>query len=195
MRSVRFAACAATLVLAPAALAACGSSDDSSSQDDADITASITKVATVDDPSTCTEFQSENFVKETSGTLEDCKKDPSAEADSVKVSNIEVDGDNATADVAFTGGFVDSQTLNIALVKDGDTWKLDSLKSFTDFDRDAFTKQLLTPQPGEKPTQQQLDCLQKQVDQASDQELENVLLEPNGGDQIFGPCFQGGGGD
>jgi hypothetical protein len=183
----------AVLALAPAALAACGGGD-SSSQDEDDITASITTVATKDDPSTCTELQTEKFVKQTSDTLEDCKKDPSAEADSVEVSNVEVDGDTATADTAFTGGFVDGQTLSIALVKDGDTWKLDNLNGFSDFDRDAFVsnfeQQISSSGPDAAPPQAQA-CLKQQIAKATDEQLQGILLGDGSADQIFNACFGG----
>ena len=51
------------------------------------------------------------------------------------MTNIDVDGDTATAKAAFTGSIFDGQSLDLALVKEGDQWKLDEFKGFSNFDR------------------------------------------------------------
>lgn len=62
-----------------------------------------------------------------------CEKEASEEsgAESASVSNVEVDGSKATADVALTGGSLDGQGVEVALVKQGDQWKLDEITGFT----------------------------------------------------------------
>jgi hypothetical protein len=195
MKSVRLVAIFAITVLAPIALAACGSSGNS--DDENQITDAITKAATSGDPAACTEVQTQRFTEQTSGgggdAVKSCEKDAADSASStVKVSNIKVDGDTATAEAKLTGGFVDGQTLDVNLVKDGDQWKLDQLTGFADFDREAFLKSVLaevTKDPS--ATAQALACLKVQFDKASDESLEQILLSPNGGGDIFGPCFQG----
>ena len=68
-----------------------------------------------------------------------CEKDAKdTPAKSVEVSNFDGDSDSATADIAFTGKFFDGQTVEVALVKDGNKWKLDEAVGFKEFDRDAF---------------------------------------------------------
>jgi hypothetical protein len=170
-------------------LAACG---DDSSEDEDDISAAIETVATEDDPSTCTELQTESFVSQTSGSLEACEQDPSAEAESVEVSNVEVDGDSATADAAFTGGFLDGQTVTIGLANEDDQWKLDSLDGFAEFDRDTFVagfeEELTGP---DAPPAQIQDCLRQQLEQASDEELQDILLTREGGNELFSACVGG----
>ena len=48
-------------------------------------------------------------------------------AESVEVGSVEVDGDSATAEVAFSGGSLGGQEIAVSLVKEEDQWKLNSL--------------------------------------------------------------------
>jgi hypothetical protein len=195
MSRFHFGVLAAALVLATAGLAACGSSDSSSADQD-DITAAIDKAATSGDPAVCTDLQTQNFTAQTSGSGDGgdataaCQKDAeSSKADSVDVSNVKVDGDTATADVAITGNDLDGQTLEIGLVKEADQWKLDKVNSFTDFDRAKFTAQFegqITDDPSTPPAI--VTCLKQQFDAATDAQLQALILDPSGGDALFGPC-------
>jgi hypothetical protein len=192
MRRVHLGVVAAAAVLAVAALSACGSSDDNSADDGA-ITAAIDEAATSGDPAACTEVQTQKFLEQTNGgknALKSCQKDAAdTVADEVDVTNMEVDGDTATADAAVTGSVFDGQTLQIALVKDGDQWKLDEFTGFADFNREAFAKAFLAEIAKDPKTPAQvLTCLKQQVDQASDQELEDAFVQPNGGEKLFAPC-------
>jgi hypothetical protein len=143
MSRIHFGVLVAALALATAAFSACGSSDDNSADND-QITAAIDRAATSGDPAACTEVQTQKFLEQTNGgqdALKSCEKDAAnTVADEVDVTNIEVDGDTATADAAVTGSVFDGQTLQIALIKDGDQWKLDEFTGFADFNREAFAK-------------------------------------------------------
>jgi hypothetical protein len=188
-------------------LAACGSSSDDNSADEDQITDAITLAATSGDPAACTKVQTAKFTQQTSGepggsaadAVKSCEKDAAdAPGDTIDVTDIEVDGDTATAKGAITGSFFDGQTLNINLVKDGDQWKLDEIPGFDTFDRDAFTaafdKELTS---GDEPaTPEQASCVDASLAKLSDEQVEAFFLglpgAPNG-DEIFGPCFQGQG--
>jgi hypothetical protein len=181
--------------LAALALGACGGGSDSNSQDEDDITAAITRAATSGDPAACTDSQTAKFNEQTSGgggdPVKNCEEDAAnTAADSVDVSNIEVDGDSATAEISGTGSILDGQTLNVALIKEGDQWKLDELQGFTDFDRDAFIEAFSSEldSEGDVPAEAS-SCLKQQFQNASDEELQNVLLTPEGGQSLFQPCF------
>jgi endonuclease YncB( thermonuclease family) len=193
MRKLQFAALAAAFVLGAFALAACGSSD--SNQDEDDITAAVDTAATSTDPSKCVEVQTENFANQTDGSLQECQKNAGdAVADSVDVSNIEVDGDTATAEAAVTGSVFDGQTLQVALVKDGDAWKLDDFSGFTDFDRDAFIAAFIDEIKADPDTPASaIPCLQKQFQSATDEQLQNLVTaeNQNAGEELFAPCFNG----
>jgi hypothetical protein len=190
----------------PFVLVACDD-DDSSSADEDQITATITRTVTSGDPATCTETQTAKFTQQTSGeqvdTPEEAVKSCQQEAaddvvgDEVEVTDIEVDGDTATAQADVTGGFFGGQTLDLALVKEGDQWKLDEFKGFVDFDGEAQianVKEALSSEPDSNP--QAVDCVVGQFQKLSDEDLESIYVgnNPELEDQTFEPCskyFQG----
>jgi hypothetical protein len=192
----------AILAAAPFLLAACGGDDDDSSSEDEDaITAAIEQAGTTDDAANCTEVQTQAFTEQTEfsagedaiTTCEESAGDGEVAGESVEVSSIEVDGETATAEAAFTGGGLDGQTLAISLVKEGDQWKLDSLDEFVTFDKESFASGLVegASSGGDVP-QQVVDCISQQVEDTSDEELQSIYLS---GDEdqlfgLFGPCFQ-----
>lgn len=194
MARFHLSALAAALVLAPAALSACGSGDDSSADQD-QITAAIAKAATSGDPAACTEVQTQKFTEQISGgggdAVKECEKEAAeVGAKSVDVTNVEVDGDNATADAAFTGAILDGQGLEIALVKDGDQWKLDKINSFSDFNRDAWVAGFVGQFAGDPSTPPAVvTCIKQKFQAATDEQLQAVLLEH--GDELLTPCFKG----
>jgi hypothetical protein len=103
------------------------------------------------------------------------------------VTNIKVDGDKATADVAITGATLDGQTVAIALVKQGGQWKLDKVNSFVKFDRNkliaAFGNQVTTGAPAGV-----IACAKQHLAAATDAQLEAIILTPTGGDAVFSGC-------
>jgi hypothetical protein len=191
-------------VLAALALAACGGGDNSEDQDQ--ITKAIELAATSGDPSACTQVETVNFLQQTSGggggsaeqAVKQCEQDAKdSVADEVDVDDIEVDDSSATANAAVTGSIFDGQTLQIALVKEGDQWKLDQFKGFEDFDRNSLNaafKEEIASDPETPPAA--VDCVTQQIDSASDQDLEGLFVgnDPKAEEAIFGPCskfFQG----
>jgi hypothetical protein len=188
---------AAAAVLAIAALSACGSSDDNSADEDA-VTAAIDRAATSGDPAACTDAQTVRFVVQTSGgggltgekAVKSCEKDAAdSVSDAVDVTNVKVDGNTATAEAALTGGFIDGQTLNIALVNEGDQWKLDQITGFATFDRDAFIAAAGGTIEKEEP--KAAACIKQQLESSTDQQLEDVVLKPDAANELFTPCFPG----
>jgi hypothetical protein len=193
---------AAFALLAPLALAACGGDDDSggSSADEDQITQAIEAAATSGDPSACTKYETLRFVEQTGNgkgqaAIKSCEKDAAdSVADKVDVSDVNVDGNSATAKAAVTGSFFDGQTLDIGLVKEGGQWKLDEFKGFAEFNRDAFLaafRHELATSEGGAPAAA-VDCVIKQAGGLSDEQLEGVFTGGNkqAEDQIFKPCAQ-----
>jgi hypothetical protein len=191
-------ATAGAVVLA-VALAACGG-NDGTEEDEEDITAAIEFATASGDPAACTEVQTQRFLEqvgdETEGeaAVRECEKnaaDPIAK--SISVSNIEVDGDSATAEGAISGALFDGQTFAIALVKEGGQWKLDEATGFVGFDRDTMLTSLereFTADPETPP--QAAECVVKQFSQLSDQEIQDYFLgraDPQAEEAIFGHCF------
>jgi hypothetical protein len=144
MSRSRFA-CLALLALAlPIGLAACGGGDGG--DDEGDITEVIETSVKSTNPDDCTELETQNFLEQTEfetgeEAVQECRDDAadsSDDPDSVEVSNVQVDGDAATATVAVVGGPLSGATLAVALVKDGDQWKLDRITDVPQLDVDAF---------------------------------------------------------
>jgi hypothetical protein len=188
----------AAMAALPLSLAACG--DDGLSSDDQDqITHTIEFAATSGDPKACTEAQTQNFTEQTTGqtgeaAVKQCEEDAQPPtADSVEVSNFDGDNDSATADAAFKGEFFDGQTVQVALVKEGDQWKLDKAVGFKDFDRDAFLTTFPQSLASTGAPAAAIDCVSKNLQDLSDQEIEDLFLysDPQLQHQVFDPCFRG----
>jgi hypothetical protein len=179
---MRFPA-AASLLLALMALgfAACGGGGKSDEDQISDV---ITTASTTTSDSNCTDLQTQRFLEQSefdtgSAALKACKDETASDnADSVKVTNIQVDGDNATANVALTGSTFDGQTVKISLVKDGDQWKMDHIDDFVHFDQqklaDSFEKGLSS---GKNPLPaDQASCVASGFANASPSDVKTVIL-------------------
>jgi hypothetical protein len=186
----------ACAVCCGAGLAACGSSD--SNKDEDQITDAIVRSGTTDDATNCTELETQRFVEQNqfekgTAAIGECKKPGHNNADSIDVSNIEVDGDSATADAAVTGATFDGQTLQIYLVKEDGAWKLDHLDSFEDFDKAKFVDAFAANLGGNGDfTPQQSTCITSALSALDDSALEALVLS---GDQnqlvpVLGPCVR-----
>ena len=181
------------------ALAACGSDD--SSEDEDQITDAIETAATSGEPSTCTELQTQRFNEQTQfetgdAALATCKEQAlDVAAESVEVSNIEVDGDTATADTAFSGAQLDGQTITISLVKEGDQWKLDHLDEFVEFDAQAFADGIAegASQGSDAAPPEIVDCLRNAITSGDPEAIETAYLSGDSSqlEGIFAQCFQG----
>lgn len=181
-------------VLLAAALAACGGGGGDSSSggggEEGEVEVAIEKSVTEKDPSKCTELLTQSFldqVEEGEGkvALEECEA--SAESgenapESVTVTNVQIDGSKATADAVFVGSSLDGQTIAVALVKEGDQWKLDRLVRFVKLDSgaiaDTFEEQL---EGSEELTADQVSCIADGLRESSDEEIEALLLEKETG--------------
>jgi adenine-specific DNA methylase len=191
----------------PLVLAACGGGSDSGSSADQDqITAAINAAATSGDPAACTKYQTLKFTEQTSGdeqtkgqaAVQACEKDAAnSVADKVDVTDIEVDGDSATAKAAVTGSVFDGQTIDIALVKEDGQWKLDEFKGFEDFDKASMVSAFKAELAKEGVPAQGADCVATQMQKATDEQVESFFTGSgsNAEQTIFGPCeqfFKGG---
>lgn len=169
------------LVVFALGLSACGSSSDETGEVEDVIVAS----ATADNPVNCKKLNTLGFNEQLAGesgdaAVEECEKEAENNEglESVKVSEVEVDGTDATAVVALTGGGFDGQTIEVALVKNGDQWKMDEIVKFTKFDSKqlarAFEAQV-AKHPGEL-SNSLASCLSDAFASASQEEAEELLL-------------------
>jgi hypothetical protein len=168
-------------------LSACGGGG--SSDDEAQIVTTLKSTTLSPDPNRCTELNTEAYVEQTThlkgeAALKACEEKAetlqrSELPDSIKVTNVEIDGEKATADVAFVGGTFDRQVVTTGLRKEEGQWKVDELRGFAHLDRDAMAKTFerafeeaaATPLPAA-----QLRCLVEGFRNAPTKPLEELLM-------------------
>jgi hypothetical protein len=128
-------------------LAACGGGGES---DEDAVVETIETSAQSNDPADCKKLATIAFLEQTQleegdaavkGCEEDAEHDES-DPDSVKVTKVEVDGSDATADAAFVGGTFDGQTLSVALVEEDGDWKMDEITGFAKLDQERLATAL-----------------------------------------------------
>jgi hypothetical protein len=184
------------LIVSALALAACGSGNSDESQ----IEEAVETSATSTDPADCTKLATQRFVEQTTQSegaeaLKTCEKEASEEsgATAADVSNVEVDGSKATADVALTGGGLDGQGVNVALVKEGDQWKLDEITGFTKFNQAKVIETLEEQfaKPSNEVSKSLASCITSSFEEAPQAQFEEALLSPSteGFEELAGSCF------
>jgi hypothetical protein len=120
----------------------------------------------------CTELATQDFLDQVSpaegkAALEDCRddvKDKESFADSVRVSEIAVDGARAEAMAGIEGGTSDGQRATLGLVKEGAQWKVDSLEDL-EIDPKRFKAAFrATVEREETPlSKKQIDCIVEEL--------------------------------
>jgi hypothetical protein len=171
------------LIVSALALVACGGSDSNA---ESEIEGAIETSATSGDPANCTKLETANFVEQSTSESgkaavkkceEEAEKDPESRAESVAVSEVEVDGSKATANAAIVGGSFDSQAVSIALVEEGGTWKLDELTGFVKFDQGAIAKvfEAQLEKSGELSSEQ-TSCIVEGIEEMPRAEVEEAVL-------------------
>ena len=172
------------LFLSALALAACGGGGSDSGDEEA-IEAAIVKSATSTDPAKCADLETRAFAEQQSEAggavaVKECEEqatDASTKAKTVKVSKIEIDGEEATADAAITGGGFDGQVVSIALVEEGGSWKLDQLAGFAKLDpvrlAEIFGERF---EETNELTPKQTSCIVAGIEGGSKQQAEELVF-------------------
>lgn len=173
----------ALLALAALSLAACGGGG---SDAEGEITETIEKAATTSDPSNCTKLETQRFVeqnadREGKAAVKACEEEAKAgegRAEGAEVSNVSVNGEKATAVVAFEGGSFGEQSIEVALIEEGGFWKLDQIEGFAKYDgaalEKAFQKQFEKEPEGLNA--EQAKCISEAIGKASQAEAEELFL-------------------
>jgi hypothetical protein len=182
------------------ALAACGGDDGNGDEDE--VTEVMELSATGTDPADCTRLQTQAFMEQTTletgeTAVKQCEEDAPKtfdDPDSVEVSNVSVDGSDATADIAFTGGSFDGSTLSIALVKEGDQWKVNEITDIPEFDFEGFVasfREIATTE-GEIPPQA-VTCIADAFNMAGAEQMKAIIVEgdASGLNTVITPCIEG----
>lgn len=192
----RYLVFACLLIVSAFALAACGSGNN----DEGEIEEAVETSATSTDPADCKKLSTQQFMEQTtqsegSEAVETCEKEASNDegADTATVSNVEVDGSKASADVALGGGSFDGQGVEVALVKEGDQWKLDEVTGFSKFDEAKVIETLEKgfAEPSSEVSKSLASCIVKSFEEAPQAEFEEALISGSteGFEEIAGGCF------
>jgi hypothetical protein len=164
-------------------LAACGGGggSDSGGSDEGQIVETVEQSLAEPSPADCKELETQAFVEQTthlsgSAAIKACEEDSDeATAESVDVAKVDVNGSDATAEVAFSGGDFSEQSLQLALVKDGDQWKLDKIVGFANLQKAALIKAIEGQLSGVNP--KAASCIVDGLEGFSDATFEALLLE------------------
>jgi hypothetical protein len=206
-RCARTLICLLAFVVAAIALAACGgSSNDSTSAatgaDQAEIANVIRTSVTSSIPDDCTRLETQRFLEQIHfvtgpAAVKACRQDApdtSDDPDSVDVADIAVDGTSGTANATFHGGGFDGSTLSIAVVKQGDQWRVDQITAVPAFDLPAFEKSFtgrLSSQEGVSAAG--TACITKALDSAGPDAVKGALISGDSSQllNLIGPCLSG----
>jgi hypothetical protein len=177
LKKLSFVAC----LLSALALAACGGG----ASEEAQVEAAIRAAVLDPDPADCTEFRTLRYLeqgeqKPGKAALKECEEeaaDPTNinTTDSVEISELEIDGETATALLASDGGALDGQVVAIAAVKEGQ-WKLDQVTRFVEFDATAFARATEKTLEKRDALPEQITCIGKLLEEKSRQEVEALAL-------------------
>jgi len=150
-----------------------------------------------DGPSRCT-VSTQSFLEQTTHeagaaalrACEEAAQDGSLRASSESVSDVKVDGDNATAAIAIHGSVLDGQVVGVSLVKGDEGWKLDELTGFVKLDRPALAK-VFEEKAAEAGSSRVGSCLGAKVEEASEGELAAVLFakDSSGNGEFIRSCL------
>ena len=174
-----------TLALA-LSLAACGGGDGKGDKEE-EIVAAIDFALVSTDSDACTEamtqaFSEQGFRQESAGVVEMCESNARAEEspnDPVEVSDVEVDGSKATAEIGLTeDGEATGQVFAAALVEEDGNWKLDELTGYAEFDKGEWVKEQRESleQPYNAVEPQVVDCIVDAYHEMSRPEIEEMIL-------------------
>jgi ABC-type glycerol-3-phosphate transport system substrate-binding protein len=164
------------------ALTACGGGGES---DEDKIAGAIETAATSEDPASCEETQTQAFMEQNSGgegqeSVKKCEEDAeegTGNADSVEVSKIEVEGSEASAVAAVTGGGLDGQSIAINLVEKEGDWKLDEFEAFVAFNREKLISAFEGLLGESEEVEPELgECVVEGLEELSESELEETVL-------------------
>lgn len=188
------------LLASALALSACGGGSSSSGGgDEAAIEEAIETAATSSDPSKCTEVQTEHFNETETGktgeaalkTCEEEAENGGEQAESVTVSNIEIEGEGATAIAEVEGSPLNGQVIGIALEKEEGAWKLDGFTGFVKYNGAEIASAIekgLTKEGGANA--ELAPCIAEGVEEMTEEEAEAMVFEKSqeGLEEIAAAC-------
>ena len=162
------------------ALAACGG-DDNSGDDTEAIRDVLVRSVTESDPSKRCESLSSELLRRLHGDQEGCLRHAEGDepADDAKVTDIQVDGDTATAKLEAVGGPSPGAAGGMALVREDGVWGISALG--VDLLRDLVASGLDSPASGATQLAPEvLSCLHQALDDLPDEEFRDYAYDAIG---------------
>lgn len=126
-----------------------GGGDDGGG-DEADVEDAITKAVTGKEPEGCRELVTTSFIQKSthetgSAAVSECERTRAQNTvTGVDISDVEVNGDRATATAKPTSGPASGRELELTLVKSGGDWKIDDLDQPAQADPDTAERTIIT---------------------------------------------------
>lgn len=160
------------------ALASCLYACGDSASDEETIASTIETAESLAEPGDCTDLMTQAYVEQMTAdegaeAVEGCEQNAGDPEPPVEVSDVEVDGSNATANVTYMGGTFAGQTLTVALVEEDGDWKLDEEIRFVKLEQRKVVNKLAEGwgSPAED------DCIRRALGEWSRPELEEFLVD------------------
>jgi hypothetical protein len=182
MKSGRWALAALVLLVPALGISACGGGSGES--DEEQVEAAIETAFTSTAPAACGESRTIAFMEKTGESTgaeaeRECEEVVASREglpSSVTVSKVEVEDGEATAEVAFEGGDGDGLVVNVALVEDDGSWKIDDVTGLARLDRDRLTARIEGAFEKEGLGEPEIRCLVAGMDKLPQDEFEEVAL-------------------
>lgn len=191
------------LLASALALAACGGGSSSSGGgEEAAVEEAIETSATSTDPSKCTEAQTAEFNERETGetgaaALETCEEEAEekndAAAETVTVSQVEIEGEEAAAQVEIEGGSLNGQTVAVGLQKEEGNWKLDAFIGFMKYSPEDLAASLEERLGEEENVSPELAaCVAEGVEGMEEEEVEAMVFEKEteGFEEVVSACSE-----
>lgn len=181
MRRARGSAWCGTAVVVPLLLAGCQAPEPSPQEQ---VTELVTRLATTAHPGACSADYTADGLEAMLGTSDVARCEASVKrgepASSVEVSQVEVDGDRASARVAFDGGDSAGTAITVDLVRDEDRWRVDGQRDLEVVDRAAYDvafRAAVGEAAGEVLPAANVPCVQDRFAERTDDEIERMNAE------------------
>lgn len=177
-------AAAVALALACAGCTSGPAVSPATSDPDEPVRAAAERMFTSSDEQDCTTLYTEAALEQVVGTddpVAACRATlPATEtADSVRIEDLDVAGEQASARVTPDGGGYAGLALDLELVRADGAWRVDRISDLELLDREVVLEPIRTgfqPFVGDSLRPQDLDCIDALLDGIDDEEVERLLL-------------------
>lgn len=179
----RFSAALILVIFSGLFLAACGGGEPQ----EAKIEAAIREELKAEAPAICPAMETATMQKQVHEhlieALENCEAGDTGKSlvKSIKVANVEVDGESATADVTIEGGNLAGQTVTMALNKHSGEWEIHRVPAFQHYDRRALLQAFMegVDEVAKTPAEKRFAaCVVRELRNETQRQIKRLMLNP-----------------